>query len=43
VFPLAKFVVEVHALDDLKCSDDAPLDLLASLPKWKEVCASDPG
>jgi hypothetical protein len=36
VFPLTKIALEAHALGDLKCSEDAPLDLLASLPKWKE-------
>jgi hypothetical protein len=27
---------EAHALGDLEAQDGAPLDLLASLPKWKE-------
>jgi hypothetical protein len=36
VFPPAKLTLEAQALSDLKCSDDAPLDLLASLSKWKE-------
>ena len=29
MFPLTKIALEAHALGDLKCSDNAPLDLLA--------------
>jgi hypothetical protein len=31
VFPLAKVALEAHALGDLKCRDDAALDLLSTL------------
>jgi len=34
--PLAKVALEGHALGYPEGRDDAPLDLLASLPKWKE-------
>ena len=31
MFPLAKFAFKAHALGDLECRDNAPLDLLAGL------------
>ena len=36
VLPVAKLAFEAHALGYPEGRDDAPLDLLASLPKWKE-------
>jgi hypothetical protein len=32
VLPLAKFALKSHALRNLECRNDAPLDLLAGLP-----------